>query len=267
MPLGTAVYSGGLTNEAYITALSNYQMVTPEVELSYWWVYGPNFDGPHGWAGMDALYKYANKWGFEIFGHCLRWCWDVQPPDVEVWIVEAMKRYPDIFAWVVANEAYNCWNGTPTIPMIAESFEIARMVKPAAQLWYNGLLFSPVEWEPVKALISAGLVDSVGIQMHHDLDETLDQYAPFVEWLQANRVPWAVTELDVIIPNVLPETLQRQAGRYREVAQFCLDYGAEFLAMWGVADCVSWQRAYYPLPFDWNYIPKAAWAALQTILR
>ena len=264
MPLGVAAYSGWLTNTAYETVLSNYQQITPEVEGGWWWVYG---DNPHGWGGMDRLAEYARAYGMEVFYHCLRWCWGAQPPDPEAWIVEAMTRYPSIYAWVVVNEGYNCWNGTETIPMIEDSYRIARMVKPAAQLWYNGLLFNPVEWEPVKALISAGLVDSVGIQMHHDLDETLDQYAPFVEWLVANRVPWAVTELDVIIPNVLPETLQRQAGRYREVAQFCLDYGAEFLAMWGVSDANSWQYEYYPLPFGRDYSPKPAWAAVQNVLR
>ena len=258
---------GGWPTRPYATALSNYQQVTPEVELSYWWVYGPNFDGPHGWAGMDALYKYALKWGFEIFGHCLRWCWDAQPPDIEAWITEAMKRYPSIYAWVVCNEAYNCWTGEPTIPMIEDSYRIARLIRPDAQLWYNGLLFHPLEQSRVMDLIDLGLVDAVGIQMHHDLDETLEQYSPLVEWLVSNRIPWAVTEYDCIIPNTLPETLQRQAERYREVAQFCLDYGAEWFGVWGIADCVSWQYGYYPLPFGMDYSPKPAWAAVKNTLR
>ena len=263
IPLGTCVYSGWLGNEPYATALSNYQQITPEVEGGYWWVYGKGA----GWGGMDRLVEYARAYGMEVLYHCLRWWWDAQPPDVEAWITEAMQRYPDIFAWVVCNEAWNCWTGEPMYSQIEDSYRIARRVRPDCQLWYNGLLFHPLEQSRVMSLIDLGLVDAVGIQMHHDLQSPLDCYIPLVEWLASNRIPWAVTELDVSIYNTLPETFALQANAYREVAQFCLDYGAEFLAMWGVADCVSWLREYYPLPFGMDYSPKAAWAAIQNVLR
>ena len=112
------------------------------------------------------------------------------------------------------------------------------------------------------ALVDQGLCDAIGIQMHHDLDDTCEEYIPLVEWLQSNHIPWAVTELDVIIPNTLPDTLMRQANTYRYAVQLCMDYGAEFCAVWGVADCVSWQYDYYPLPFGRDYKPKPAWAIL-----
>ena len=256
LPLGAAVYSGNLANRDYLSVLANYQQITPEVEGGYWWVC------EHGWGGMDKLSEYARSNGLDIFYHCLRWWWDKQPPDVAAWITEAMRRYPDISDWVVVNEGYNCWTGEPTIPQIEESYYIAQRVLPAARLWYNGLLFDSLEQSRAMALVDAGLCDAIGIQMHHDLDDDCARYEPLVEWLQSNHVPWAVTELDVIIPNTLPDTLIRQAEAYGRVTELCLDYGAEFCAVWGVADCVSWQYDYYPLPFGRDYKPKPAWAIL-----
>lgn len=257
-PFGTAAYSGCFGNAQYMAVMNQYSRLTPEVEGGFWYVYGKGM----GWDGMDRLVRHAMSSGQTVFYHCLRWWFETQPDDIAEWIIEAMLRYPSIHAWVVVNEGYSCWTGAETIPLIEDSFRLARLLRPECQLWYNGLLFHPLEQERVKALVLAGLVDAVGIQMHHDLSDDCLDYVPFVEWLSTNGVPWACTELDIIIPNTLPATLELQAAAYRRVVELCTEYYAKFLTTWGVADCVSWQAKYYPLPFDMEYRPKPAWDVL-----
>ena len=209
---------------------------------------------------MDTIVQIAEENEQEILYHCLRWWWEAQPPDIRIWITEAMTRYPTITDWVVVNEGWGYCN--QTIPLIDESFIIAREVRPDARLWYNGLLTDTCEQEQAIRLVQLGYADAIGIQMHLNLDADLDVFRPLLDWLQANNVAWAITELDVIVPVDNAYYRALQADIYGQVVELFLEYGGEFISMWGVSDAVSWQASNYPLPIDVNYLFKPAWYML-----
>ena len=56
IPLGTCTHAGYFSDARHVDRLENYQIITPEVDGGYWWVYGhPDYpDYPaHGWDCMD----------------------------------------------------------------------------------------------------------------------------------------------------------------------------------------------------------------------
>jgi GH35 family endo-1,4-beta-xylanase len=270
VPLGSAIHPGFMWDKRYVETLGNsYERVTPEVAGGYWWIVGSATDPaypPHGWADMDATYQYALSNGKAIHSYPLRWWFPnaiIQPRDITAWITEVMTRYPLIVDWIVVNEGWTHYGYcTYTIPLIDESYQIARSVRPDARLWYNGLLFTSGEQQQAIRLVELGLADVIGIQMHNNLDTDYATYTPLLEWIRDNDVPWQITELDISIPTNTPDMLQRQAEAYAEVYQLCLEYNCEAITMWGVGDNVSWLYAYFPLPFDREYLPKPAWFVL-----
>ena len=183
-----------------------------------------------------------------------------QPPDIRIWITEAMTRYPTITDWVVVNEGWGYCN--QTIPLIDESFVIAREVRPDARLWYNGLLTDTCEQEQAIRLVQLGYADAIGIQMHLNLYSDLTVFIPLLEWLTFNNIPWAITEIDIIIPVYNDYYTNLQTEMYGRVIELFLRYNGEFFSMWGVSDAVSWQASNFPLPIDLNYIPKPSWFLL-----
>jgi GH35 family endo-1,4-beta-xylanase len=214
---------------------------------------------------MDDTYQYAIDSGKSLHSYPLRWWFpnaQIQPPDITEWITESMARYPLITDWLVVNEGWAYDSCVQTIPLIDESYQIARRIRPDARLWYNGLLFTACEQQQAMRLVQLGLVDVIGIQMHNNLDTDYAAYTPLLEWIRDNGVAWQITELDVSIPNDTPAMLDRQAEAYAEVYQLCREYGCERITTWGFSDAVSWLYVYYPLPFDRSYLPKPAWRVL-----
>ena len=127
--LGTAVSNLYIGDTRYNQILAaNFERITPEIEGGYWWIYGRG----NGWGWMDNIVEIAEANDQEILYHNLRWWWEAQPPDIRVWITEAMTRYPMITDWVVVNEGWGYCN--QTIPLIDESFVIAREVRPDCSL-------------------------------------------------------------------------------------------------------------------------------------
>lgn len=205
---------------------------------------------------MDTIVEYANKRGLPVFYHCLSWSFLDQPADYNAWIVEAMTRYPSITDWVVVNEDY-------PDPDIVEKFQLARRTRPDTRLWYNGLFYDEAERIAAIRLVKEGLADAIGVQMHINLYPDMSIYTPLLEWLQANDVPWRITELDVSIPSPTPEFLSLQADVYELAMALCARYECEAVTVWGIADGVSnWLTLSYPLPFDGDYNPKPAWRVL-----
>jgi endo-1,4-beta-xylanase len=261
IPLGACSHPSRFINPYYGPILTAYyDLVTPEVAGGYWWVYGGDEYPAHGWADMDKLAEWAETFGKEMHYHCLRWWFQEQPADPLAWISEAMGRYKNIVEWIVVNEGY--WDGCPTVPLIERSYVHARVVRPDARLWYNGLFIQESEQAIVKSLVELRLVDAIGIQFHLDLAETFERFVPFLEWLRSSRVPWRVTELDVMIPSMDAAHLAAQAEIYRRVVELVREYNGLSVSMWGVGDADSWQAANYPLPFDTDYMPKPAWEVL-----
>jgi GH35 family endo-1,4-beta-xylanase len=142
-------------------------------------------------------------------------------------------------------------------------FRLARTIRPNARLWYNGLFYDEAEQLAAIRLVKEGLADAIGIQMHHNLYTDESVYVPLLIWLEANEVPWRITELDVGIPPPTLAVLGLQADAYGRAVELCALYGCEAITVWGVADGVSnWLTWSYPLPFDGDYKPKPAWRVL-----
>jgi len=258
--LGTAIHPGFMWDKRYSDILAeNFDRVTPEVAGGYWYVYGLH----NGWQPMDTIVQIAEDNNQEILYHCLRWWWEAQPPDIRIWITEVMTRYPMITDWVVVNEGWGYCN--QTIPLIDESFVIAREVRPDARLWYNGLLTDTCEQEQAIRLVQLGYADAIGIQMHLNLYSDLTVFIPLLEWLTLNNIPWAITEIDIIIPVYNEYYTNLQTEMYGRVIELFLRYNGEFFSMWGVSDAVSWQASNFPLPIDLNYLPKPSWFLLHGI--
>lgn len=256
IPLGTSFYHGFTADKRYIETLKNYQIITPEVSGGWWWIYGEG----HGFGDMDAIYQYAGDHVMTLIGYPLRWWFGEQPEDPLGWIEEMMTRYPLITDWIVVNEGF--WDGLETIPLIRESYQQARKVSPYARLQYNGLFIQGSECDQVLGMVDDGLIDCVGIECHHNLTSKIDGYIPLICELNSRGIAWRVSELDVEIPNTSDECLRLQAEKYADVVTLVTDYNGESITVWGVADCVSWLPT-YPLPFDKEYKPKPAWAALR----
>jgi len=253
LTLGTAVQHQALTDALYAgTLAANYRHVTPENEGKFWFV------DAYGWGPMDEIIYFAAANGMDVHYHALL-VPDEQPPAPYAWITEATTRYPSIVDWDVVNEGYSA-DGAPVIPDIEATYECARAARPDARLWYNGILTAPGEQAAVLRLIDLGLVDAVGIEMHLSLTADLSAYSQFVGALS---VPWRVSELEVLLTEYTPDQLQQQANLYRQVRQMCAASAlCEGVTTWGFTDAVSWQPGRYSLPFDANYQPKPAWAAL-----
>lgn len=257
LPLGTAFHMGHQLEVNYYPLTKQYfQILTPEAEGCYYWVqvYGRDY--------MDDMVTFAKENNKKIHYAHLRWWYPntlTQPADPMAWIEETMLRYPTIIDWTVCNEA---WCGeAPTISLIEESYVKAREVRPDARLFYNGLLFDPIEQRKCIELIEKGLVDCVGIQMHNNANTNYDVYKPFLYWLKSRSIPWRISEMDVEIPSGDLIYLTIQAMQYRTAMNLALEYGAEDFGVWGVADNWSWLQD-HPLLFDKDGNRKPSYYAL-----
>jgi endo-1,4-beta-xylanase len=253
IPLGVAYHPAWECSDYTAIVLAYYQSLTPEMACCYFHV------AKYGWGDMDYTVQFAQAHGLKIHYAHLRWWFGEQPDDPLAWISEAMERYPTIRDWTVVNEGF--WDGNPTIPLIDESYQLARKVRKDARLFYNGLFIQSSECDKILGMIDAKLVDAVGIQCHHDMSSYADRYIPFICDLRERGIPWRVSELDVEIPTMDETCLRVQAERYADVARVVREYDGESISVWGVSDNVSWLPG-YPLPFDKDYRPKPAWEAL-----
>jgi endo-1,4-beta-xylanase len=254
-PRGCATDPGFLADPAYAEIVrKHYQIIVPEVCGKY------STYVKIGWTDMDKLVAWALANDKRLHYHTLLW-WDLVPPDPEAWITEALTRYPMILDWDVVNEGYYP-SGAIHIPGIEDAFEIVRRVRPEVTRWYNGILRDAGEQEAVLRLVQSGLVQEVGFQMHLGFDSSLECYIPLLQQLKAMGVPWAVSELDVMILGDTADWLVVQADKYRQVREMCRTFGARELRMWGVTDNTSWREPYYPLPWDCYCQAKPAWEAI-----
>jgi len=169
-----------------------------------------------------------------------------------------MTRYPTIKNWIVVNEGYNPL-GYPNLPYIESAYTQARIIRPDAILWYNGILDTSGEQNEVKRLIGLGFVDGVGIQFHLRLDTDLSVFTDFITWLNSNNIAWRISELDIAIPEYTQQYIELQANKYAEVLEYAILHRATSVTFWEWADRYSWIKNEFATPFTIELFPKPAW--------
>ena len=119
-------------------------------------------------------------------------------------------------------------------------------------------------------LRSAGVpLDGIGFQSHFtttwypsraEMTDTLRRFA-------ALGLEVEITELDVATQDGSAAQLSKQADIYRDAASACWAVPAcGRITVWGIDDGATWLGvAKHPLPFDENYQPKPAYAALRGV--
>jgi endo-1,4-beta-xylanase len=194
-----------------------------------------------------------------------------------------------IYAWDVVNEAIGddgnmrdtIWHKNFGNNFIAEAFRLAHEADPNAKLYYNEYNVegknhkSDVMYKLVQDLKNQSVpIHGVGFQSHfslgqvpHDLQQNMERFA-------ALGLDVAITELDIRMemPST-PEKLAQQARDYASVVKACHAVSrCVGVTFWGISDKHSWIPSVIhgsgdALPWDVNYQPKPAVAAMEAALK
>lgn len=301
--LGTAVRADLQDDPTYReTLLATFNSITPEYELK-WDAIHPR---PDKWnfGPVDEIVAFARHHDLKVKGHALVWDqklvdstpdWVLQISDpaelravLTDHITTTMTRYAAaVDRWDVVNEPLetlgtamydNHFRQVLGDSYLVEVFKIAHAAAPKEQLWLNE---AAVEFQPAKVaalvdLVKASLrqgapIDGVGIQGHL-VGGTVesDTLTRLIADLQSLGVEVAITELDVPARDPV-NPLAVQADTYRKVFDACLSQRCREVTLWGFTDRHTWiddtlGTGLAPLPFDSEYHPKPALAAIRNRL-
>ncbi len=303
--LGAAVNSWGFgadPDPRYRATLAGYQALTAESTMKIADLQPDRGRFEFGLA--DAIVAFARQHGQQVHGHTLAWCEDTWLPGWltgRSWTRQELLRVLDqhittvmahfrgrVPSWDVVNEALNpdgtlrdcLWSRVIGPDWVEQAFRFAQRADPGARLFYNEIR-AEVPNPRFEALMSMAAdflargvpLHGIGAQMHF-----VRGAPPQAQIEEAMRrvgdlgLAVHVSELDVPIwylGRTMEEKLARQADSYRTVAAACQAQPACFrITTWGFTDRYTWRGATsLPLPFDTEYGPKPAWAALQEVLR
>jgi endo-1,4-beta-xylanase len=294
---GAALDPGNFDEKPYRNlATTQLTSVTPENQMK-WGVVEPQ-RGEFNWRGADALVAFAKANGQRVRGHTLVWHsqlpqWLIngafQPNELKDLMVEHIAaeagRYKgQIYAWDVVNEAFNddgswrksIWYEAMGPDYVEIALNAARAADPDAKLYindYNVEADGPkmrAFYDLVASLKRKGApIDGVGLQSHFIAGRAPSDLQSVMEKFAALGVDVAITELDLRIR--LPaddKTLAAQATDYASVVRACRSVQrCVGVTTWGVTDDHSWIPMFFSgygaaLPFDQNYRPKPAVAAI-----
>lgn len=218
----------------------------------------------YNWGGCDNAYNYAKNHGFPFKFHTLIWGsqypgWmdnlspEEQYKEIEEWMDEIKKRYPDLPLIDVVNEAVPGHapapykealggDGVTGYDWIIKAFEMAYERWPDAILIYND--FNTFQWQRtefinlVKTIRDAGApVDAYGCQSHDLTDLSVSNFKTYMKEIQnALKMPMYSTEYDI---GTADDNLQLQ--RYKEQIPYMweADYCAG-ITLWGYIYGKTW---------------------------
>jgi endo-1,4-beta-xylanase len=299
--IGTSVTPNALrTDSVYRMRLAaQYNGVTSEWAMKFGPIHpAPN---QYDFAEADRLVTFAQANGMAVHGHTLLWG-DALPNWIttgsfsrtqllqvlQAHINTVVGRYRGrIATWDVVNEVVDgsaaplrntIWLQVIGPEYIDSAFVWTHRADPAARLYLNETHAEVVNARSnallalVQGLRARGIpIDGVGFQAHFTLP------APDAAQLQANLARFAqagfdvrVSEMDVRIADSAGSTaLSQEAMAYRDMLDACLRVAPRCVGFttWGFTDRYSWIPAAFPgygraLPFDVDYEPKPAFAAL-----
>jgi endo-1,4-beta-xylanase len=256
--------------------------------------------------GADAQVAFAEAHGMAYRGHNLAWSrqnppWltgpftrDQRIQQLRDHITTVVGHYAGRVAqWDVVNEAFDGlqdpahdpWAATIGFPEYLDiAFRTAHTADPAAKLFYNdyNLESANPKFDQVVDLV-AGMkargvpIDGIGFESHlgaRSCNASCTN-ATLKNMLRAHALGLevAITELDVALPlPATPQALEQQASVYRSMLEACLlAPNCHTFMTWGFTDKYSWIPSFIPgygaaLPFDEDYQPKPAYAAMVATL-
>ena len=293
--LGAAINDAGFAfgGDAYRdTFAANYGAATAESAMKMT-ALQPS-QGQFEFGQADAIVDWARSRGKQVHGHVLVWCADEWNPS---WVTERSWTREELLAvmeehirtvvdhfegrvatWDVVNEALaedgtrkDCvWQRTIGDDWVEQAFRFARAADPSVRLFYNEWAadFPNPKFEGLVKLVGTLPLDGVGLQNHtygyapyqYDVEDAIGR-------LGALGLDVHVSELNVTTSQIGGD-LARQAQAYRTIAAACQAEPACFrVTTWGFTDAYGWRPpSEKAMPFDVEYAPKPAWAALQRAL-
>jgi len=297
VPLGASVQVNHFDNPGYDAAFRReFASMTPENEMKME-ILQPQ-RGVFNFGPADELVLRARQAGKDVRGHALVFGTQTPPwvgrlllpSDAEAalrdHITTVMEHYAaDVREWDVVNEALgpdgnyrsNPWYDKLGPRYVELAFRIAREVDPAATLVYNEFdadvsgLKRNATANLVRGLKAKGLVDAVGLQMHHSLatSPTREALESTMRIYEQMGLQVQVTEMDVIAggSGALGDRLAIQADAYRHAAEACAAVPVcTRFTVWGVSDTYSWMGVdQLPLLLDAENRPKPALAAVRDV--
>ena len=171
-------------------------------------------------------------------------------------------------------------NETPLYILYA--FEEAQAISPDIKLIINQHTApsSYAAWDKIKDLVGYlrdhdMRVDGIGWQAHVDTGwetpEHLADLADLIDWAHANDLEFHITEASVWNKEDCRSQVARlaQARTYQAILDVVLEKrhtGMVGWNTWGISDATGWKPEYCPYLFDYHYLAKPAYYAVQWTL-
>lgn len=209
-----------------------------------------------------------------------------------------------IYAWDVANEVMrdgideweasqgwkNClrtdskWYQAMGEDYIYKAFKYAKATNSGAKLIYNDFnLDMPGKRDAVAQMVQelnnrykqeTGtdelLIDIVGMQSHYSVDINVANVEASIKKFESIGVKVHISELDVTVKEssgkISSADEKLQADKYAELFKVYKKYSnvIERVTFWGYEDSSSWRAAGFPLLFNSDFTPKAAFEAVMS---
>ncbi|MBC7616010.1 MAG: endo-1,4-beta-xylanase [Pedobacter sp.] len=197
-----------------------------------------------------------------------------------------------VASWDVVNEAFeddgtyrnSIWVQKLGADYIARAFQYANQADPDALLFYNdyGHEYNAIKRTAILNLVnnlkSRGIpIHGVGMQMHTRYNQTDANITSAITSVAATGLKVHISELDVVLNPDNVATLSYttsladlQAAKYKSIVKtyYSIPKAQQFgITTWNVTDADSWipttySRPDWPLPFDRNYVRKAAYQGI-----
>jgi endo-1,4-beta-xylanase len=288
------------TNQGYTeVARAQFDMVTPGNAMK-WETTEPS-PGVFNFAPAEQILAFGRENRDRARGHTLVWHSQLAP-----WVSQlpaeavrpAMERHiaaeaghfaGQLYAWDVVNEPFNedgTFRQTPFftamgVDYIAIALRAARAADRKAKLYLNDFNIEGISpksdamYNLAKALQARHVpLDGIGIQGHLILGQVPASTQANIERFAKLGLDVAITELDIRMQLPVDDAkLAQQAADYAAVTNACLAVKrCVGITQWGIGDRDSWIPPFFPgqgaaLPFDQNYLPKPAYAAMARAYR
>lgn len=300
--IGAAVNVDALRNDANYRQLlgDEFNMVTPENAMKF--EQTEPEQGIYTFADADSIVAFAKAHRMQVRGHNLVWHanlpdWLTRGHFSRSQLMTILREHittvvshyrGQVNIWDVVNEGVDdsgklrnsIWLQALGPNYINLAFRWAHEANPSAKLFYNdydgeGLgRKSNAIYNLVKGLLQRHVpISGVGLQMHVSLADAPTQADVIANMkrLAALGLEVQITEMDVAVGSdarPMSARLAAQARIYAAMLQACLSVRAcTAFVMWGFTDRYTWIPEVTglpdaPLPFDANYHPKPAYAAL-----